>query len=203
MKALVVSLLSGALLLPSTATSLSGQIRVEVDGWWRSGGHETEYAYHPYQPDARGARSDVYVEYEEGYRSRGGRVRVDHGREGRRGRARSRRVDHRTRVNWTAVDWRNVRFRDGRGRRHRGAAVRSAYVPDLYRLVGKRTYRRLERHADRIGAYGALNARWVRLDRGARVLQVRAGRVPLAELVDLDRDPRVERVWLNTPYRRW
>ena len=62
MKAFVVSLMSGALLLPATATSLSGQVRVELDGWWRSDAH---------------AQADARVTYEDGYRSRGGRVSVD------------------------------------------------------------------------------------------------------------------------------
>lgn len=194
MKAFVVSLLSGALLLPATATSLSGQVRVELDGWWRS--------------DARSG-ADARVTYEEGYRPRGGRVSVDTYRRphrpNRSRRARGYAVDHRRNVNWVPANWNRVRFHNVRGHRRggrHGRVSRAGYVPDLFGLVGRRTYRRLERHADRIGAYGALNARWVRLDRGARVLQVRAGRVPLAELVDYDRDPRVEEVWLNRPYRR-
>lgn len=189
MNALVVSLISGALLLPATAASLSGQVRVELDGWWRSGAH---------------SNVDARVSYEEGYRPRGGRVSVDtYRRNPSPHRYSGRAVDHRRDVNWVAADWRNVRFRNPRGNgRGHGRVTRAGYVPNLYGLVGERTYRRLERHAERIGAYGALNAIWVRLDRGARVLQVRAGRVPLAELVDHDRDPRVEEVWLNRPFRR-
>lgn len=191
MKAFVVSLLTGALLLPATATSLSGQVRVELDGWWRS--------------DARSG-ADARVTYEEGYQPRGGRVSVDtYRRHDRPDRFRRYARDNRRDVRWVPANWRHVRFNNVRGHRRggrNGRVSRAGYVPNLYGLVGQRTYRRLERHADRIGAYGALNARWVRVDRRARVLQVRAGRVPLAELVDRDRDPRVEEVWLNRPFRR-
>ena len=202
MNAFVVSLMTGALLLPTTAASLSGQVRVEVDGWWRSGGPRGDRAYEPYREDVRRSGVDGRIVYEDGYRSRGGRVSVHTGRRGPRYRGRPH-LDRRPAVRWVAADWRRVRLRGPRHARGRGHRFRNApYVADLYGLVDRRTYRRLERHAERIGAYGALNARWVRLDRGARILQVRAGRVPLAELVDYDRDPRVEEVWLNRPWYR-
>lgn len=221
MKAFVVSLLAGALALPTTATSLSGQIRVEIDGKRRA--HNPERVYEQrgrdddrydrsgrgdrfdrgdrYQRPGRRAR-DVIV-YEDGYRPRGGRVTVNYGRRHypwRFNRGIGYAFDRHRPVHWTRVHWRNVRIRDHypQGRRD---FRRGAYVPDLYGFLGRRTYRRLERHAERIHAYGALNGRWIRHGRGLRVLQIRAGHVPLAEFIDFDRDRYFEEVWLNTPYR--
>ena len=65
-------------------------------------------------------------------------------------------------------------------------------------VLGRRGYRRLEAQRRRLGIEGALTARWVSGDRsGTRVLQVRAGRHPLAELVDRTGDGRVDAFYVR------
>lgn len=65
-------------------------------------------------------------------------------------------------------------------------------------VLGRRGYRRLTEQRRRLGIEGRLTARWVSTDRsGARVLQVRAGRHPLAELVDRTGNGRVDAFYVR------
>lgn len=67
-------------------------------------------------------------------------------------------------------------------------------------VLGRRALQRLVRHQrDRHGTRAPLRGRFVTTRRDALVLQVRAGRLPLAEFVDHDRDRRVDVVLLRRP----
>jgi hypothetical protein len=68
---------------------------------------------------------------------------------------------------------------------------------DLQVIFDRSTLRRLYDRRDRLGIRAPIEGRWVR-PRNApsgRILQLRAGRTPLAELADWDGDRRVEAVW--------
>lgn len=67
--------------------------------------------------------------------------------------------------------------------------------PTLADILGGVIMGRLAGHRDRIGASGDLSGRWL-LENGARILQVRSGHTPLAELTDLDADGRADVVLL-------
>lgn len=71
--------------------------------------------------------------------------------------------------------------------------------PGLEEILGGIILGRLLARSDADDA-GRLTGRWLELeDRGARVLQVRAGNQPLAELTDLDGDGRVDVSLWNAP----
>lgn len=126
------------------------------------------------------------------YRGRSGGIVIPGGRVRIRPRARARYSRHAyayDRPLWRHVDWR-VRFRDN-GRYHYDRRR-----PRLRDIVGRRTVRRLEEHRNWIGARGRLTYRWVSLGRRGEVLQVRAGRYPIAEFVNFGRDNRVDIVRL-------
>jgi hypothetical protein len=72
---------------------------------------------------------------------------------------------------------------------------------DLRYLLGPRVFARLEYHAYWLDARGPIRGRWFRPRPGVRVLQLRAGSVPLAEFTDYGLDGRVDVVLLNgAPY---
>lgn len=75
------------------------------------------------------------------------------------------------------------------GRPQRTDRVRILDRRDLEDLLGRRTVQRLAGETER---GGTLAGRWVQPHGSARVLQIRAGRQPLAELSDLDGDGRVD-----------
>ncbi|HUG39079.1 MAG TPA: hypothetical protein VMM12_01270 [Longimicrobiales bacterium] len=93
---------------------------------------------------------------------------------------------------WSDVTWGDVilgpreRTRDGE-RLDRGA---------LADVLGDVVLRRLDAHARTVNG-GPLEGRFV--DGRTRVLQVRAGDVPLAELLDANRDGRIDRILVLTP----
>ncbi len=63
----------------------------------------------------------------------------------------------------------------------------------LVDLLGARGYRQLQSRRKRLGVSGSLEGRWISTGpSGAHVLQVRAGKHPLAELADRTGDLRVE-----------
>lgn len=68
-------------------------------------------------------------------------------------------------------------------------------------ILGEVVFGRLVSHRDAIGIDGRLEGRWyASRDRSpARVLQVRAGRLPLAEFIDLDGDGRVDMALVLEP----
>jgi hypothetical protein len=93
------------------------------------------------------------------------------------------------RPQWQRVQW-NVRFRNDDRYGH------DNFRPRLRDIVGRDAVRRLQRHRNRVGARGALTYRWVSLGRRGEILQVRAGRRPIAEFVNFGRDNRVDVVRL-------
>lgn len=94
---------------------------------------------------------------------------------------------------WQDVSWEDVIFGRGDADRER---TRSLDRGGLLDVLGDVVLGRLERQG-RSSGDGALTGRWV--EGRTRVLQVRAGDRPLAELLDADRDGRVDRVLLHTP----
>ena len=151
--------------------------------------------------------------YEDDVRGRGGvrgrvEVRVRDGRVGYRQPGRVRVVARPAlryrghvapRVYWSEVYW-DVRFRDrfmrdvhyGNGYYdHRGRRAR------LKDIVGNRTVKELRRHRNRLGLRGELHYRWSDLGRRGLVLQVRVGRMPLAEFIDFRGDGYVDVVRLS------
>jgi hypothetical protein len=72
------------------------------------------------------------------------------------------------------------------------------HVEVIIDVLGRRGYRRLTKQRRRLGIQGRLTARWVSTDRsGTHVLQVRAGRHPLAELVDRTGDGHVDAFYVR------
>jgi hypothetical protein len=90
------------------------------------------------------------------------------------------------RVRWDDVIFRRYSYRDnyslGRG--------------DLIDLLGSTIYNRLDMRRRYLGISAPLTGYW-RVDGGRSVLLVRAGSWPLAELIDNNRDRRVELVLVN------
>ena len=79
--------------------------------------------------------------------------------------------------------------------RREGVYVRVEVIIDL---LGRDGYRRLREHQRRLDASGRLAVRWVGTGASGRaVIQVRAGRQPLAELVDRNGDRRVDSIFLR------
>jgi len=82
-----------------------------------------------------------------------------------------------------------------RPERREGVYVSVEVIIDL---LGRDGYRRLRTHQRRLDVRGRLAVRWVSVgSSGHAVLQVRAGRHPLAELVDRNGDRRVESIFLR------
>lgn len=88
---------------------------------------------------------------------------------------------------WRSVDPGRLRFR-------RSAWDSGAFgARDLLRILGEDAVEELYRNARWMGAREPLQGRWLPTpDRRARVLQVRAGNIPLAEFRDLNGDRRVD-----------
>lgn len=88
------------------------------------------------------------------------------------------------------------------GRRDRRVLRRRGTLGErvLRDVLGDIVFRRFERQRRRMRVVAPIEGRWFLPEgpRGPRVLQVRVGRVPLAELTDLDGDRRVD-VALFTP----
>ncbi len=91
---------------------------------------------------------------------------------------------------WDRVDWGRVIFRrnDRRNDRFSASILRD--------LLGDGVFGRLDDHRRRRGYASGLDGRWDRYGNG-HVLQVLAGGVPLAQLIDANRDGHVEAVLLN------
>jgi len=93
---------------------------------------------------------------------------------------------------WHPYDIGPVYFHDAPGRSRVG---RTLGHDQIVRVVGPGVVGRLYRSAG-YRQDVPLEGRWYRPNGEARVLQVRAGSTPLAELTDLDGDQRVDRVFL-------
>ncbi len=74
------------------------------------------------------------------------------------------------------------------GDRRRGAVDRGG----LMDVLGDVVYGRIEAERARVGGRQPLEGRWLELKNGGRVLQIRSGSLPVAELTDLNGDRRVD-----------
>lgn len=95
-------------------------------------------------------------------------------------------------VAWNDVAWGDIVLGPRPDTRRRDATLDRGGLLDV---LGRVILGRLEQHP--AAGSGRLTGRL--LEGNDRVLQVRAGSVPLAELVDLDRDGRVDRVLVRGP----
>lgn len=68
-------------------------------------------------------------------------------------------------------------------------------------ILGDMAFGRLRAHADQLDARGPLEARWIRPEPDALVLQIRAGDLPIAEVSDTTGDGRANEVMVNQPTR--
>ena len=97
-----------------------------------------------------------------------------------------------TRDRWERVSWNDVIF----GRRDRRYDDRSLGRTVLGDILGRTMLARLDSHARYVGG-GTLNGRWLDDRNGPLILQVYAGRTPLAEFVDANRDGRTDYIMVN------
>jgi hypothetical protein len=93
---------------------------------------------------------------------------------------------------WNRTIWDDARIRLPRDRRS-GTLQQGTLAEVIDRVV----FGRLDERRARLGVQAPMEGRWLVTPEGARVLQVRAGGVPIAELTDLDGDGRVDLVLLN------
>jgi hypothetical protein len=92
---------------------------------------------------------------------------------------------------WSRAGWRDVIFRDSPARQQRMGQ------PSIAGVLGDVILGRLSGHGRAQGLRGTLDGRWLPLAQGGAVMQLRMGGVPLAELADLNRDGRVETIFLS------
>jgi len=197
----------------ATAGSLGAQDYDDGEGWWEAEEFADERAS-DLQFKEFGSAASLQVGYDRDPReARDRRDRQDRRDQRVRGRQRavvipSGRVQVRPRVvldlrrdyargagygwrpTWHRMDW-EVRFRRGYRAAHRYDRAQ------LRDILDRRTIQRLQRHRNRLDARGRLTYRWRDLGRRGVVLQVRAGRTPIAEFVDFGRDGWVEVVRLS------
>jgi len=93
-------------------------------------------------------------------------------------------------IRWDRVRWDDVIFR-------RTSSRRDVFGRDvLIDILGRGVYDRLDARRRGFGVREPLSGRWDYLD-GRSVLLVNAGRYPIAELIDGNRDRRVDLVLIN------
>jgi hypothetical protein len=97
-----------------------------------------------------------------------------------------------TRDRWDRAGWDDIIF----GRRDRRYDDRSLGRSVLGDILGRTMLGRLDTQSRYVGG-GTLNGRWLDQRTGPLILQVFAGRTPLAEFVDENRDGRTDFVMLN------
>lgn len=91
-----------------------------------------------------------------------------------------------TRTRWEDRGWEDVILGSPRERRERVSRG------GLIDVLGEVVFGRLDRERRRAGGRAPLEGRWLSPRDGVRVLQIRSGGVPVAELSDLDGDGRVD-----------
>lgn len=92
-------------------------------------------------------------------------------------------------VRWEDRGWEDVIFGTPRGGDRRRGTVDQGGLIDV---LGDVVLRRLSGESRRLGSDAPLEGRWIDLRDGARVLQIRSGSTPVAELSDLNGDGRVD-----------
>ncbi len=90
---------------------------------------------------------------------------------------------------WGRAGWGNVQM----GRSNRSGTIGGSTLSDI---LGRVVYGRLQDQSSRFGG-GPLTGHWVSSSGGPLLLQVHAGRRPIAEFVDGNRDGRAEALYLN------
>jgi hypothetical protein len=92
---------------------------------------------------------------------------------------------------WERRRWEDIIFGSPRDRRRSGTLDERA----LADVLGRVALERIQTHQHQLGAHGPIAGRWIDTGaRGGRVLQLRSGGIPVAELTDLDGDGRVDLV---------
>ncbi|MGH7445574.1 MAG: hypothetical protein ACREKM_11880, partial [Longimicrobiales bacterium] len=69
----------------------------------------------------------------------------------------------------------------------------------LLDVLGDIVFQRLALHALSLGATEPIGGVWLQEPNAPRILQINAGRAPIAEMVDVDRDDRVDTLFIITP----
>ena len=98
-------------------------------------------------------------------------------------------VGSRSGVSWERRGWEDIILPAPRDRDRRSGAVDRGGLIDI---LGDVIYGRLAAENRRAGGSEPLTGRWLRPEGSAEVLQIRSGRVPVAELNDVDGDGRVD-----------
>lgn len=98
---------------------------------------------------------------------------------------------------WVSADWGPVRVYAEAGRPYWGRQI--LREKDLRHLLGRRTVRRIERHAKWLGLGKHLRGRWFQANRRTVILEVTARGIPVAELYDRGGDGLFDDIQLLEP----
>jgi hypothetical protein len=163
-------------LLLAAPPGAAAQSTIGSDGWW-------DWAVPVVEGRGQQARQGQGPPFCRGNRPQGHPV---HGREWCRAKG------------WTA-NWNRTRWDDAVLRlpdRRRSGVYEQDTLSDI---LGRVIYGRVDGQRRQLGAAGPLQGRWIDGRGGARVLQIRAGGIPIAELSDLNGNGRADVVLLNRP----
>lgn len=94
-----------------------------------------------------------------------------------------------SRTGWEDRRWEDVILRAPRDTDRRSRTVDQGGLLDV---LGDVVFGRVDRERRRLGGDAPLQGRWLDLREGGRVLQLRSGTLPVAELSDVDGDGRVD-----------
>lgn len=94
-------------------------------------------------------------------------------------------------IRWEERGWEDIVFRTPR--REQAALDRGGLID----VLGSVVLGRFDRQARVLGAGAPLSGRWLEGRDGPRVLWLQSGQTPVAQLVDTNRDGRVDRIRLN------
>jgi hypothetical protein len=158
----------------------------QVDGWW-DWAHRDLIEVQRRGSDVRGG-GPPFCRTGQGHPVHGRRWCLDRGFGLGSGRVFDGRWDRR---GWEDIVLRVPRERD----RRRGALDRGGLID----VLGDVVFRRLAAESAGLGAGEPLVGRWIEPERGASVLQIRSGRIPIAELSDLNGSGRVDVVLIARP----